>query len=114
MVTNDNQARAAKIIADAFRGVLHGSADGVGKDLAARLAEEGCLAPTSATTETWGDGLEYFRGADWHITPTDEGPLLSDDNGSVEMYCFPNPESFEGLARVAIAAAEHYRKNPED
>lgn len=44
-MTMKNEERAGKIIADVFRPLLKGSADGLGRDLAAHLAKEGLLAP---------------------------------------------------------------------
>lgn len=43
-MTMTNEERAAKMIADVFRPLLKGSADGLGHDLAAQLAKEGLLA----------------------------------------------------------------------
>lgn len=57
----DNVNRAANIIADVFRTLFHGSADGIGRDLARKLDDNGLISGVDLHEE-WGVQYQEVAG----------------------------------------------------
>ena len=57
----NNVDRAANIIAEAFRSLLHASADGIGRDLARKLDDNGLISGVDLREE-WGVQYQEVAG----------------------------------------------------